>query len=401
MKKKESINIDGYYCDSCIKENPTLHIVYKSLPPSVPPSPPEKKNTSIKHEPLEERKQDKKASDKNVSTTSALIKFKPTKTIGKSQAPKVSQSKKKVNQKSKSKSNTDSLKQCSNPECIYAAKQGSKYCSPDCGYEFAKARYETHFIPNYTVLQGNHSQARLQKMKDLDQLEKDRGELEQCIKNLKMEKAETEQNIKIIKEQAKKSQTENENSKENDDDDDEMDNDDGEITSGDASKTYCVTCSGPLLAENVFRHWFTCHKKHEDLYNFTADVIFKHSYCEDDPDPKLYCHQQDKKSKRYCMNLECACPQHTNWLSDKDEVCGCPLKIMQKLVPDGNYCLELKKDCTQHYHWDKFRLAQINVERVQAFTKLDVVNDQIMKVRRNLEDTYGGVVGVMLHNTTV
>lgn len=401
VTKKHGDTIENYFCDECLKNNPDLKITYKEGKEPV------KKSATVKQEPLEERKQEKKVTEKTQSTSAPLKpKAKPAIPVHQQQQhqqqqqqqqPKVNQGKRKYNRKANSKSH--SKKQCSNPECIYEARQDSKYCSEECGYTFNKLRYETHFIPKWRILEENHSQARLKKMKDIDQLEKDRVEVEQLIKNLKQEKEELEQNISLIKEQAKRLFKENANSKENDEEDMEMDNEDvEEFISGDASKTYCATCGHTIQSIQAFKHWYSCHKKQEAIYNFTADVMIHYS-CKEDENPKLYCYHQDKKTKRYCMHIESACPQHSNWHSDKDEVCGCPLNIMQKLVPDGNYCLELKKDCTQHYHWDKFRLAQMNMQRAQAFSKLDSINDRIRIATNNLADTYGGVVGVMLHNT--
>lgn len=394
--------IEHYYCDECLKNNPNLKITYKNNKPPAQPAT-KKKSVTVKQEPLEERKQEKKISEKSQSTSVAP---KPKAIV--SIQPKANQSKRKYNRKANLKNH--GKKQCANPDCIYETRVDSKYCSDDCGYAVNKFRYETYFIPKYRELEKNHSQARLMKMKDLDQLERDRVEVEQLIKNLKQDKEELEQNINIIKEQAKKLYKENANSKENDEEDAEMDTEGGvevgveeatggdQTTSGEQSKTFCITCGLEVYTNIAFKHWSSCHKKHEAIYNFTADVIVPYS-CKEDENPKLYCHHLDKKTKRYCMHIESACPQHSNWHSDKDEVCGCPLNIMQKLVPDGNYCLELKKDCTQHYHWDKFRLARMNMQRVQAFSRLDTINDRIRVVSANLADTYGGVVGVMLHNT--
>lgn len=396
ISKKLGDTIGDYYCDDCLKNNAGLKITYKD--PKKPTN--EKKSITVKQEPLEERKQEKKIVEK-AQSTSAPLKLKAKPAIPAQQQQRLEsksyQPKRKYNRKANSKSHPK--RQCANPECIYEARQDSKYCSEECGYAFNKLRYETHFIPKWRVLEENHSQARLKKMKDIDQLEKDRVEVEQLIKNLKQEKEELERNISVIKEKAKKLHKENANSREIVEEDVEMDNEDvEEFISGDASKTYCITCGHTIGSAFAFKHWSSCHKKHEAIFNFTADVMIHYS-CKEDENPKLYCHHQDKKTQRYCMHIESACPQHSNWQSDKDEVCGCPLNIMQKLEPDGNYCLELKKDCTQHYHWDKFRLAQLNMQRVQAFSKLDSLNDKIRTATTNLADTYGGVVGVMLHNT--
>lgn len=359
INKRQANGIELYYCDQCKKANPSLETQYK---PGQAPL---------------QKKQEQPLAPK-------IIEPSPPK-------------KRKVSQKTKPKSHA--RKQCANPDCIYESRQESKYCSDECGYAFNKLRYDTHFIPKWQVLEQNHSVARQRKLGDLAQLEKDKEDVEKLIKNLRFEKEELEHSIKVIKEQAKRLSRENANSKENDDEDADLDNDDvEEITTGDASKTFCITCGVTIPSHQALKHWYTCHKKHESTYNFTADVQIKYS-SEGDENPKLYCHFLDKKTQRFCMHIESACPQHSNWLIDKDEVCGCPLNLSQKLEPDGNYCLQLKKDCTLHYHWDKFRLAQINMQRINSFSRLETIKDKIRFAESNLMDSYGGVVGVMLHNT--
>lgn len=380
ISKAHSKLIEHYYCDECRKNNPHLSIVYKE-------------NQAAKTKTVKQERNENRLVEKSEST-STKPKAKPKALVP--IAKKVSPNKRKINQKTKSKDHN--RKQCANPECVHESRPNSKYCSDDCGFIFNKLRYDTYFIPKWKALEENHSQARLKKMKDLDKLEDERNETLQLIRKLKLEKEELEENIRIIKEEAKKKLALKlkEAPKPNDDDDSEIDED---LTS-DQTKTFCITCGGPIQSHNAFKHWATCHKKHEAVYNFTADVAVNHkSVCEEDPNPELYCHYQDKKTKRFCMHIVSACPQHSNWQTDKDEVCACPLKVMQKIVPEGNYCLELRKDCTQHYHWDKFRLAQMNMQRVNAFNKLEVISDRMRLASANLRDTYGGVIGVMLHNT--
>lgn len=395
MTKSHSNSIDKYYCSACLEIQPDLKVIYKKG--CGPPS--EKRRDTIKQEPLEARQQEKKLPERSRPT---LTNNKPRPTKSKpasTNKPKASQRKGKDSQKTKSKLSTDEKDEfrCANPECILEPRSDSKYCSDQCGYEFNKKRYETFFIPKWQILEKNHSQARLKKMKDLDQLEKDKVEVEQKIEELKEEKKELETNIRLIKEEAKKLCKENENLKDIDDEDMEAESEDVEdILTGDASKTFCITCGLTIASDKALKHWSSCHKKHEATYNFTADVMVNYNEKED---LELYCNILDKKSKRYCMHIKSACPQHSNWSGEKDEVCGCPLNIMQTLVPDGHYCLELKRDCGLHYHWDKFRLAQMNMDRVHAYTRLDLIRDRIRIASANLADTYGGVVGVMLHNT--
>lgn len=398
MTKKKSLLIQNYYCDQCKKNNI----------PQVQPSPEKTSSptTSSTAPPLTLATTTTTASVAPLADASSAKLQQPLKVSKRRGRPPSQNPKKepkpraKPNPKPKTprSSKGHARKQCANPECVFESRSDSKYCSDDCGYAFNKLRYETYYVPKWKNLEAKHSQVRLNKMIELEQLEKDMGDVRQLIKTLKDEKEELEKNIEIIKSQAKKLSKENADSRVKvEEEDAEMEVEDTEETiSADISKTHCLTCGHTIPSHKTFSHWFSCHKK---LEGYLTTDVFHNPRCEEDENPKLYCHHVDKQ-KRYCMYLESACPQHSNWHGDKDEVCGCPLNIMQKIEPDGNYCLELKKLCTQHYHWDKFRLTQLNVQRIQAFARFETLRDKIAIAKDNLADTYGGVVGVMLHNTT-
>lgn len=392
ITKKLADSIDMYYCEKCLKKFSNLEIRFKA---GVEPFPIPKVLFS-KKEPIDDKRKDKKV----------LEKRQPISLIPQSKQTNIDTPRTKRRAGQKTKAKIQSARQCGNPDCINECRIDSKYCSDECGYEFNKKRYNTFYIPKYKELEANHSQARLEKMKELDKLEKEKISVEQLIKSLKFEKEELEDNIRAIKSEATnhmnlKDATKSNSDKEKPEDTNaEYDDAPGNDLTGDSSKTFCFTCGLTVQPPKTLNHWSLCHRKAETQYAFTADAIVSHAgQCKDDEDPRLYCHHYDKKTKRYCMNMESACPQHSNWHGDKNEVCGCPLNIMQKLVLDGNYCTELKKNCNQHYHWDKFRLTQLNMQRIQAFNRLDAINDRIRTASNNLADTYGGVVGVMLHNT--
>lgn len=389
INKKKASKIKFYYCDACREKDNNLNIVYN------PGFEQEKKPVIAKPEQFEEWKLEKKVLERSQPAT--ILPKPEQRTINVSPS-KAGPNKKRPNHKAKLKSHN--RRQCANPECIYESRQDSKYCSDECGLAFNKLRYEHIFLPKWKALEEqNHSSVRWDKFKELKTLDEETIATQTLIKNLKEEKEELERNIKAIKDEATKLYKENVKSKEDEDDDAEAETDDvEEAMTGDQAKTFCITCGHTIPIAGALKHWFVCHKKHEAVYNFTADLLVNPT-CEGDENPKLYCQVQDKKTKRYCMHIESACPQHSNWQSDKDEVCGCPLNISQKLVPDGNYCLELKRECKQHYHWDKFHLAQMNMQRVQAFSRHDALIERKKLVKASLDDTYGGVVGVMLHNT--
>lgn len=290
-------------------------------------------------------------------------------------------------------------RQCGKPDCFKEARKGSKYCSDECGLALNSFRYEKYFRSKWELLvKGGHSEARVRKINELERLEHEKEEVLERIGRLKVERAELEQTIIVIKERAKTLGAEANQTKEQDNDDSDESQEE-ENTTSDQSKTFCVICGFEQPADKAFKHWTNCFKKQEGSFvsYLTAPQVLS---CSTDEDPVIYCRKMvDKKRGWYCPNIEIVCPAHANWNADKDDICGCPLSVSPELNKDGNYCLKLKTDCTLHYHWDRFRLASKDYERVQAFQQLQKISEDIARTQLSLDDTYGGVVGKMLHNT--
>lgn len=290
------------------------------------------------------------------------------------------------------------FRQCLYPDCCNVAREKSKYCSDECGYKLNKMKYDKFFKPRWAQLEEEHSKGRYLSLTEMSELEKEKDEVIDTIRELKREHDELIANIAAIKSQAKELSKTNESKIEQDKEESDADRDDQEeLMTRDQAKVDCVSCGAPQPVEKVFKHWASCHKKQESVYNFTSDVPIRPSCPGVDEEPHLYCQKQDKKTKRYCMNIQSACPQHTNWVIDNDEVCGCPLNL--GCTPDGNYCLELKRECRLHFNWDKSRMTANNYARIQAFSKLEGLLDKINRTQMRLNDTYGGVIGVMKHIT--
>uniref|UniRef100_A0A6G1SFG1 CXXC-type zinc finger protein 1 n=1 Tax=Aceria tosichella TaxID=561515 RepID=A0A6G1SFG1_9ACAR len=291
-------------------------------------------------------------------------------------------------------------KQCGNPPCCIEARPNSKYCSDACGEEYNKERYHRLFLPKWEKLMKQHSKVRIAKMDELDRLDAEQGEVIELIGRLKEEREELERNIKTIKEQAKTLGAEANQNKEQQGEDSEDGEGEENITS-DQSKSFCPACGVEQTADKYFKHLINCYKKQEGSFVSYLTYPQLKEGCETDENPEIYCSKMvDKKKNWYCPNIAIICPTHANYNISQDEVCGSPLIDAQDtVVPDGNYCLKLKKDCTLHYNWDRFRLAAKDYARLEAFQRLHRIQDEIARMHFSLNETYGGVMGVMLHNT--
>lgn len=378
ITRKESKNIEKYFCDVCRREK-SLEIQYKDVSKIAIKKPP--KPAKIPKPP------------------------KPAKVPKKHEAPKATRGRKPATTTSRaptknSRQSAPRGVQCGNPPCQKAAVNDSIYCSNDCGMAFNKLRYEKLFVPRALELISKPSLAKVQRLKYWNQLGNTQEELKKQIRDLKVERDELKKTIDLIKADAKDQARSTSKDEESKNDSSSSDGESEEATTGDATKLDCISCGHQILMSNTYQHWSSCHKRTEALYNFTADIQITYmNHSPDDPDPRLYCLHQDKKTKRYCMNLESSCPLHSNWLADKDEICGCPLVYSPELKRDGNYCLELKKDCSLHYHWDKFRITLIDIKRLHAFSRYNEIEKLRLNVDASIENSYGGVIGIMLHQT--
>lgn len=308
---------------------------------------------------------------------------------------------------------------CENPDCLNEArgeisidvggmkKVKSKYCSDACGEQLNRLRYERFFKPKFRELTKKDSEARTNRVAEMQRVQEEISQAHENIGELKKKREELENVIAALKSEAARLRAANQKSPENDcdkesDENESEDEDPGEKQERvEQAKTYCITCGSEQAIDKAFKHWYQCHKKQESQWNYTSQLKQELSEPED-PTPRLLCEKECEKkgsTVRYCMNLAVACPNHSNWQPTKDEVCGCPLKVMQNLEMDGNYCLELKSECLQHYNWDRFRLARIDIDRLQEFDRINVLKQKSSQLTTSLSNSYGGVVGVMLHNT--
>jgi hypothetical protein len=244
-----------------------------------------------------------------------------------------------------------------------------------------------------------HSHVRVAKMDELERLENESENVLELIGRLKREREELEQAIKTVKDHARTLGAEANQTKEQQGDDSDEDEEEEYIIS-DQSRRFCVACGVEPSADKYFKHLINCHKKQEGSFVSYLTVPNTVS-CSTDENPNIYCQKMvDKKKGWYCSNIAITCPLHANYNPGPDEICGCPLVDAQDtIVPDGNCCHKLKKDCTLHYHWDRFRLASKDYARAEAFQRLHKISEEIARTQLSLNDTYGGVIGVMLHNT--
>lgn len=112
----------------------------------------------------------------------------------------------------------------------------------------------------------------------------------------------------------------------------------------------------------------------------------------------MFCDFYNPGNRTYCKRLRVLCPEHCKDPKIGDtEVCGCPL-VTNVFNVTGEFCRAPKKSCVKHYMWEKLRRAEIDMERVRQWLKIDELVEQERQIRSNMA-TRAGVLALMLHST--
>ncbi|XP_012691782.1 CXXC-type zinc finger protein 1 isoform X2 [Clupea harengus] len=269
------------------------------------------------------------------------------------------------------------VRQCLGPNCMESARPGSKYCSEDCGMKLAANRiYE--ILPQ-RIQQWQQSPCIAEEL-GKKQLERIRREQQQARMRLTdMERRFHELEGIIVKAKQQSAQ-----------DDQEVNEGDGEDTD---LQIFCVSCSHPVNPKVALRHMERCYAKYESQTSFGS--IFPTRI---EGATRLFCDVYNPLSKTYCKRLQVLCPEHSRDPKvPTDEVCGCPL-VRNVFEPTGEYCRVPKRKCTKHYCWEKLRRAEVDLERVRVWYKLDELFEQERNVRTAMTNR-AGLLALMLHQT--
>ncbi|EEC11944.1 cpg binding protein, putative, partial [Ixodes scapularis] len=278
-------------------------------------------------------------------------------------------------EKEKSRKDEDIPRQCYGPGCTAAARSGSKYCSDDCGLKLATNRiYELvpHRIQQW---QSSSCHADETSRRQLEQIRKQQLDARNTLQLLEARRTQLEALIERAK------QTPLIEDEETADDYEESE-----------LSTYCVTCGHEVSARSAMRHMEKCFNKYESQSSYGS--IYK-TRIEGD---NVFCDFYNPHQKTYCKRLRILCPEHSKEPKvNDDEVCGFPL-VSNVFDHSGDFCNLPKKRCSKHYCWDKFRRAEIDMEIVRQWLRLDELYEQERSTCTSMTSR-GGVLGLMLHQT--
>ena len=270
-------------------------------------------------------------------------------------------------------------RQCYGHKCKKEARDGSKYCSDNCGMNLASLR----------IMQTLPDRIREWNMSNCEAEKRNRKELETIRAKQENVKATLEQlnrDFKTLEELIAKGKSLTIEEKR--DSDDEDDSSAVEMT------VHCVTCGSDVQTRTAIRHMERCYNKIESKTSFASR--FKTQI----DDERMFCDYYNPKEGTYCKRLQVLCPEHNSdekKVPRDDEVCGYPI---QKEVFDkpSEFCRASKRACQAHYSWEKLRRAELDMERVKQWMKVDELLDQERQVRAAMSNR-AGVLGLLLHST--
>uniref|UniRef100_A0A8C5CCL3 CXXC finger protein 1b n=1 Tax=Gadus morhua TaxID=8049 RepID=A0A8C5CCL3_GADMO len=268
------------------------------------------------------------------------------------------------------------LHQCLGPSCVMASRPNSKYCSEDCGMKLAANRIYEILPQRIQQWQQSPCIAEEQGKKQLERIRRDQQNARLRLTEMERRFHELEGIIAKAKQQMV---LQDEETNEGDEDTD--------------LQIFCVSCSHPINPKVALRHMERCYAKYESQTSFGSMYPTRIEGA-----TRLFCDVYNPQSKTYCKRLQVLCPEHSRDPKiSTEEVCGCPL-VRNVFDPTGEYCRIGKRKCNKHYNWEKLRRAEVDLERVRVWYKLDELFEQERNVRTAMTNR-AGLLALMLHQT--
>ncbi|KAM4609889.1 CXXC-type zinc finger protein 1a [Polymixia lowei] len=269
------------------------------------------------------------------------------------------------------------LRQCLGPGCVEAARTSSKYCSEDCGMKLAANRIYEILPQRIQQWQQGPCVAEEQGRRQLERIRR-----EQHAARLRLNNMEKRfHDLEGIIAKAKLQQVQQ---------DEEVNEGEGDDTD---LQIFCVSCSHPVNPKVALRHMERCYAKYESQTSFGSMYPTRIEGA-----TRLFCDVYNPHSKTYCKRLQVLCPEHSRDPKvSVDEVCGCPL-VKDVFEATGEFCRVSKRKCNRHYCWEKLRRAEVDLERVRVWYKLDELFEQERNLRTAMTNR-AGLLALMLHQT--
>ncbi|GAU88772.1 hypothetical protein RvY_01408 [Ramazzottius varieornatus] len=268
----------------------------------------------------------------------------------------------------------DALRQCYGLNCRFAAAPYSKYCSDECGRALARARL-LHYMPLRLADTGDVEAAATQaNNKEMDEVRKKLAQCKTSLETMTANKMGLERLIiagKMVEPVSEEKERDSE---------DEADRN---------LDVHCITCGAPISSKLAIKHFERCFNRVEN----------QTSYGSLHPAPNsIFCDVFNPKNKTYCKRLKVICPEHYKDAFEDTGVCGFPLPD-NKHSFSGVFCNSYRKNCTRHPSWERIRRAEIDLEILRTYIKMEELAEQESVLMRTIQ-ARGGIVQNLLNWTT-
>nr|XP_022904952.1 CXXC-type zinc finger protein 1-like [Onthophagus taurus]XP_022904953.1 CXXC-type zinc finger protein 1-like [Onthophagus taurus]XP_022904954.1 CXXC-type zinc finger protein 1-like [Onthophagus taurus]XP_022904955.1 CXXC-type zinc finger protein 1-like [Onthophagus taurus]XP_022904956.1 CXXC-type zinc finger protein 1-like [Onthophagus taurus] len=269
---------------------------------------------------------------------------------------------------------TDYARQCYGPACKNSARFGSKYCSDTCGHRLATNRIYQVLPQRIQEWALSPCLAEEKNIKNLEEVRKQQMEVQRILHELDKRHRE----LDLIIERARNALIDP-NAEYEHEDESEM-------------SMYCITCGHEIHSKTAIKHMEKCFNKYESQASFGS--VYKTRI----EGNNMFCDFFNPINKTYCKRLRVLCPEHCKDPKiGENEVCGCPL-VTNVFDLTGEFCRAPKKSCTKHYVWEKLRRAEVDLERVRQWLKMDELLEKERQIRQSMASR-AGVLALMLHST--
>lgn len=268
-------------------------------------------------------------------------------------------------------------RQCYGPSCKMTSRPQSKYCSDICGMKLATSRIYRVLPQRIQEWNLSACNAEEKNKKILDQIRAKQLSVRATLAELDKRQKE----LDLLVDRAKRCSLDPTKAV-----DTTYDNMEDEMS------MYCITCGHEIHSKTAIRHMEKCFNKYESQASFGSS--FKSRI----DGNTMFCDFYNTINKTYCKRLRVLCPEHCKDAKVNDsDVCGCPL-VHNVFQLTGEFCRAPKKNCFKHYVWEKIRRAEIDLERVRQWLKMDELMEQERQVRSAMASR-ASVLGLMLHST--
>jgi COMPASS component SPP1 len=155
---------------------------------------------------------------------------------------------------------------------------------------------------------------------------------------------------------------------------------------------FCVSCGHEIRQRGALKHMGNCFAKLE------AQTSYGSIYKTKIEGNSMFCDYYNALQFTYCKRLKVLCPEHSKEPKiPPDEVCGCPI-VANVFDNTKNYCGLTKRRCNKHHNWERLQRAEIDMERVRSWIKLDDLFEDERRIRIAMANR-SGVLGLVLHST--